>query len=850
MNDIQSSNLPLNGVRILDLCDRVGQSCGRLLADLGADVFLIEPLGGMISRQQSPLHKGESLRFAVRNANKQSIVIDWQSDEGRAQFAGLVKNADILLDGSGLGWLEGQGFDRQELHKIQPKLVIVSITDFGLVGPYRQYVATDAVHSAMGAFLARSGIEGREPLLPPGEMAVETAAAQAAWVTLLAHWNGLQGAQGDYLDFSINDTVAQILDPGVGVTGSASAGRTAIEVSIHGRPSITYKPGEMPSVALMYPIFRCTDGYVRICVLNPRQWQAMSAWLGPDHPFRAPKYANAAARFMEVKEINAFIADLFAKLTREEILSEARTRGVPAAAVANASDLFGSAHFADRAFFTSLPVGGDQGITPSGYFIVDGKRCGIRTPAPKPGSLSISDAMNRMASRQSASAAAPVSARRPLEGITVLDLGVIVAGAELGRLFADQGARVIKLENAAYADGLRQSFDRNPTPIAFSLGSRGKQSFGLNLRLPEGVALFRKLVEQSDIVISNFKPGTTQSLGIDYETLKAINPRIICAESSAMGSSGREAKTMGYGPLVRASSSLTSLWRYPDLEKGFGDSTTIFPDHFAARVSAVAILAKLIERAHTGVGGFVDVSQAETIMTMLSSEFLRESLQPGSMKAKGNSNEFDAPNGVFPCAGNDEWCVVAVTNDAQWQGLCQAMKRPDLISDERFQNAAARVAHRDWLEKTLISWTTTLTPYQVMEACQAEGVPAGNMLRLSEFIGNPHLKARKFFRYLNQPSVGRPIEAENGPVGLNDTYCPPEIVRAPGRAEHTRSLAKSMLGLSDTDVDALVAAGVLEEGKPATGGAFKQSLISFAIRTGTSAMLKYVGLRHRLGLTK
>ena len=837
----KQASLPLSGLRILDLCDRVGQGCGRQLADLGAEVILVEPPGGMASRQLQPLYQGQSLKFAVRNANKKSVVIDLTVKEGKEQFLHLLNTADMLLDGSSLGYLDSLGLGAAQLRAIKPELIILSITDFGLQGPYKDYKATEAVHMAMGGELSRSGTAGNDPLLPPGDLALGTAAIQAVWVALLAYWQRLYTGQGDCLDFSINDAVAQILDPGVGVTGSAAAGRTAIEVAIQGRPVVDFIPGQLPSLALMYPVFKCVDGYVRACVLNPRQWQGMSEWLGPDHVFKHPKYAKPAARLMKSGAINSLIGNLFIDRTREALVLEGKTRGIPIASVTQPEELFSDEHFAARDFFVELELAQGLGKIPAGYQRIDGQRVGVRQPAPAVGQNTVAQfaaPLNEAAPTSAEFGSEPIT-RRPLEGLLVLDLGVIVAGAELGRLFADQGAKVVKVENKAFGDGLRQSFDGNPVSIAFAQGSRGKKSLGLNLRSIQGVELFKQLVKKADIVVSNFKPGTMEKLGIGYETLKLVNPRIICAESSAMGSFGPQSSTMGYGPLVRSSSSLSGLWRYPEQEGGFGDGMTIFPDHFVARVSATAILAKLIQRRATGIGGYVDLSQAECIMTVLAPEFLRESVEPGSMVAKGNRDEFDAPNSVFSCEGDDQWCVVAVSSDDEWQGLCRAMGRQDLADNGVYSTAADRLQNREQLEAVVTQWCGGLSQYGVMALCQSQGVPAGNMLRLTEFIQNPHYQARNFFRILNQPSAGRPLETENGPVGFSETLPQPEITRAPARAEHTRELAKELLGLSDQEINILVETGDLEIGKSGNGGGHRQKMKTFFVSMAVKAMLKY-----------
>ncbi|BFM14583.1 CoA transferase [Maricurvus nonylphenolicus] len=838
-NKQQTTKL-LSGIRVIDLCDLRGQSCGRLLADLGADVILVEPIDGMRSRHRAPVYNGTSLHFEIHNANKKSIKLNFSDPVDLDKFKQLIQSCDLVIDGRNPAEYNIIGMSAEDIRQLREDLIVLSLTDFGLTGPYKDFIGSEAVHLAMGAVLSRSGVNGSDPILPPGELASETAAIQACWVALLAYWQKLHNGQGDLLDFSINDAVAQIFDPGVGATGSAAAGRTAIETAINGRPIVKMIPGKLPSVALLYPIFKCADGHIRICLLNPRQWQGMSEWLGDNHPFRHPKYETNINRIMKVDKINKLLAEFFSDKPREQLVIEGQKRGIPIAALSLPAEVFDEVHFQERSLYTDYVIGSDNGLAPSGYCRVDQQRIGIKQPAPKLGQDN-EQVLSQIPSKQAApqqESTSHLPLRKPLAGITVLDLGIIVAGGDLGRLFADQGANVIKVENHKYADGLRQSLDGNPVPISFAQANRNKRSLGLNLRSNKGKALFKELVKTADIVISNFKPGTMESLGLGFDILQEVNPGIICAESSAMGSFGPKAKTMGYGPLVRASSGLSGLWRYPGNDIVCGDSITIFPDHFAARISAVAIMAKLIERQQTGVGGFVDVSQAETIINALATELLNESLNPGSLKPKGGNEPHNAPNGLFPCDGDDEWVAISVTNDTQWQALCRAMKKPELANDPHFLTSEQRLLCASEITHIVSEWTRTRSPYEIMRLCQREQVPAGNMLRLTEFLGNPHFQARKFFNTLHQPTAGRPLETENGPVGFSQNLPQPIIKPAPVLAEHTREVAKELLQLDDGAISALVASGDLELAKKQQSP-LKQKMKTKGVTFAMNVILKY-----------
>ncbi len=183
----------------------------------------------------------------------------------------------------------------------------------------------------------------------------------------------------------------------------------------------------------------------------------------------------------------------------------------------------------------------------------------------------------------------------PLEGIRVLDLGVIVVGADTGRLFGDLGADVVKIEHSAHPDGLRVG---KPTSMTqpFAAGHRNKRSIGIDLRSDQGRALAHRLVARSDVVLTNFKPGVAEALGMDYETLRRINPEIVVVDSSAFGPTGPWAKRLGYGPLVRAAVGFTDLWVYPGESETFCDTVTVYPDHVAARIGTLSALALLLRR--------------------------------------------------------------------------------------------------------------------------------------------------------------------------------------------------------------------------------------------------------------
>jgi crotonobetainyl-CoA:carnitine CoA-transferase CaiB-like acyl-CoA transferase len=255
----------------------------------------------------------------------------------------------------------------------------------------------------------------------------------------------------------------------------------------------------------------------------------------------------------------------------------------------------------------------------------------------------------------------------------VLDLGVIVVGAEQGRLLADYGADVIKIECAEFPDGIRAASPSGISP-SIAAGHRNKRSLGLNLRSATGRELLFELISQSDVVLSNFKPGVMSSLGLSAETLLARNPRLIVVESSAYGDEGPWADRMGYGPLVRASAGLTAQWCYDDDPLAFGDTDTVYPDHVAARLTIIAVLALLLRRARSGGGGRIALAQIDVILCQMATRVAETQLARRGVLLDDGPGQ-DAPWGVFPSAGDDNWTVVSTGESGEGRHVAMSETR-------------------------------------------------------------------------------------------------------------------------------------------------------------------------------
>jgi crotonobetainyl-CoA:carnitine CoA-transferase CaiB-like acyl-CoA transferase len=537
---------------------------------------------------------------------------------------------------------------------------------------------------------------------------------------------------------------------------------------------------------------------------------------GEPAEFADPRYEAIPARYEAAGRLHPLIAGLFAGRTRADLVTEGTKRGIPVAGVLSPSEVLSADHFAATGTLVDAEIAdGLRARVPSGCVRIGGVRAGLRRRAPRPGEHSDLPAGPRPVSGFTGSGdpgsgqagsgqAGPGQAGPgPLSGLRVLDLGVIVFGAELGRLFADQGADVIKIENSAFPDGLRQTRRGGGMNASFAWGHRNKRGLGLDLRSEKGRVLFRALVKQADVVAANFKPGTLESLGLDHATLAGLNPRIVVCDSSAFGSYGPWSGRMGYGPLVRASCGVSALWRYPGQAlaepAATCDGATVYPDHVAGHLAAAAVLAALIGRERTGRGASVQMAQADVAVMHLGPVLAAASREPGAPAVGTPGQAMTAPAcslatpGVFRCAGDDEWCVIDVRGEQDRGRLALLL---GTVAGELTTGDLAR-------------WAADRSPAEVMSALQAVGVPAGVMLRWPDELTDPHLAARHAFSTLTHPLLSRPVPTGARVARFSGVADPP-LRPAPMPGEHSRDIARTLLGLDDAEIGQLAASGVLQ----------------------------------------
>jgi crotonobetainyl-CoA:carnitine CoA-transferase CaiB-like acyl-CoA transferase len=359
----------------------------------------------------------------------------------------------------------------------------------------------------------------------------------------------------------------------------------------------------------------------------------------------------------------------------------------------------------------------------------------------------------------------------PLEGIRVIDMTVVWAGPFGGALLGDLGAEVIKIDSTQRLDpnsrGQNITMEQlkanggTPAPDAkswnlsanFNSVGRNKKSVTIDLLRPEGREVFYRLAKNSDVFIENNAPEVVRRLGISYDVLQQHNPGLVMASLPAFGSYGPYSHFRAYGANMEAVVGHTLLRLYPDTDAT--NATGVFlADAAGGATGAFAIMAALYHRRKTGRGQFIDLSQSENVMHTLIQAVMDYSMNRRVQGSTGNRHPYRAPQGVYGCAGDDAWVAVSVADDAQFQGLCEAIGSPELAHDPRFAGVAGRQANHDELDKIIEAWTVGKTHYEAFHALQARGVPASPVLTAAEVFADPHLRERDDWQQVTHPEAG------------------------------------------------------------------------------------------------
>ena len=400
--------------------------------------------------------------------------------------------------------------------------------------------------------------------------------------------------------------------------------------------------------------------------------------------------------------------------------------------------------------------------------------------------------------------------RAPLRGVRVLDFCAIYAGPFACSTLGVLGADVIRIESSARPEMLRYSRARKPDDApsengpAFHVLNHNKRGVTLNLREPRAIEIIKRLAEHSDVVVENFRPGVMQSLGLGYEDLRAVNPRIIMTSMAAMGDTGPERR---YGALATTFSALAGLSHMTGYADGAPTEYRGSSDFRSGFIGIFATVAALFHRQRTGVGQRIDLSARDALASLIGDTLMDYSMNQRSPHRDGNRSQTMAPHGVYQCTPEEHWISIAVGHEDEWQRFCAAIGQPALATDPRFLDNATRLANREALDTIISEWTSTRADYEVMRTLQAAGVAAMPSMRTDEIVTDPHLKAREFLQLLHHDLVG-PITLMNVPWKMSAS---PGVPLRPGPmlGEHNDAVLTEILGMTPEEIAALKAEQVV-----------------------------------------
>ena len=786
----------LEGVKVVELGQLVSASyAGKIMADLGADVVKVEEPGGDLARQRGPFPGGvadpeKSGLFLALNTNKRGITLDFARDRDR--LAQLVAWADIVVHNYPAAQMAERGIDYDAFRRINPRLVLCSITPFGLTGPYKDYSAYELNVSHGGGWGWLSPGASDFPDLPPLKVAGHQCDFQGgvsgAMASLAAYQRALETGSGEHIDLSTQAFIAAFLE------------QNFVYYSYSDR--IASRLGKR----LLYPwgIFECQDGLLFILAVEEDQWERIVELMDKPEWAGWEIFKGVTERSKNQDVMKMYLDEWVKDWKVEELWHQAQSRRICFAPVFGMEQLSKQEQLRSRNFFVEVTHPKAGTVTQLGPpYQLREPWWQIRRPAPLLDQHT-DEVLNALPPAPAPRPPAPSpKTRRPLEGVRVADFTWVWAGPYGTMYLTHLGAEVIKIESNTriditrrlplYPKGMKAGVNRSGL---FNQWSLGKKSVLINFAQPEGLAVVKELIKNSDVVVDNFATGVMERLGLGYDELVKIKPDIIMASVSGYGHSGPLQNYMGYGPAIAPLTGLSAMTGYaggPPQEVGIS-----YGDPNSGIHAAVAVAAALAARKRTGKGQYIDVSLWESVAALVPEGWMDYAMNGLEPTRRGNRDPLMAPHNCFRCAGEDEWVSIACGTDAEWQALCGAMDQTGLGAEARFRTVQDRKANEDELDNIITAWTRTRDKWQVTKTLQARGVAAFPSMNSKDLADDPHLTQRGFFAELPHAEVG--IRKHTGIPWLLSESPNGVQSQAPLLGQHTDQIMRDVLGYSDEHI--------------------------------------------------
>ncbi len=795
--------LPLHDVRVLDLSDHRAALGSRMLADLGAEVTMVEPPGGNSIRHQAPYVDDQpsperSYQHLYFNVNKRSVVLDWRSAEGLDRLLELATSADILIESNQPG-----DFPVEQVRAANPHLIVVSATPYGQQGPKSGWRTTDLTATAAGGLLQVSGERSDPPVhgaaFPAHTMTGLTIASSA--MTALHGRNRTPGRPGCQIDISMQEA-------------------TSFQVVQTSNPNIWRWRGEAPYRPALSQVIRCADDRWMGCNISPNKLPEFIAMLdeaGVEHQLDPDNWEvihrgdRAAWQYLE-NPLQDLAKDLAAVWPRQKLLERLWAAGMPAMPTLRFSEFAESEHYPSSGQFIAVETPAVGKTLSYSRSPLDSVQSPLpMQPAPSLGEHTDSSfALPAAGDIEGRGESAPFP-DMPLSGIRVLDLTWVAAGPLTTRLMANFGAEVVKVESSGdrmdpvRVQPVKGEFQFDLADL-FNEANTGKQSLTVNLADEQGKDLLRELIGHCDVMVNNYSAGSLARMGFPWEDLRKINPRLISVHLPGVGGDSPWRPLRTLGNLLKAAAGMNFQMGYPHQPpRGMG---VAYPDFTSPHVGVTAILAALRAREETGEGREIELSQLSATVALLGAQWMQFDQLGEDLPRLGNSDPNMCPHGVFPSAGDDQWVAIALESDEQWPAFAETIGRPEWIREASLQSVAGRRARHDEVEAAIGVWTSRRTKWEAAEALQAAGIAANAVEDLRDMMDiDEHF--RNHYQRVEQPSrPGFGIWIDGAPWEF--AHLEKRILeRAPMLGEHNRAILSGLLGKSEAAIAELIAAGVV-----------------------------------------
>ena len=794
----------LSSYRVLDLTDLQGIFCGYILAQLGAEVIAIEPENGSSVHQIPPFagtstgKQGDSLWWQAYSRGKQVLQLDMESDEGLRQLHSLVKTADFLIESFCREDQTRLGLDYKSLSKLNPRLIVVSITPFGRTGPKADWPATDlTVWAASGAHHL-AGDDDRAPVRTSVPQSFLHAGADAAGAALIALQDRHNSGLGQHIDISAQHSSAQ-----AALSANLNAHNNA------GMTSQRYAGG----LAAVFPIkmtWPCKNGFMAITFLfGPAFDEPNRRLLSWVHEHAACTIEDVAidwglriAAMMRGEESPDAYFELCNKIesftlqfTQQELFEEGLNRGIYIAPTLDIPALLAESQFKARGFWHEIriekPDGSTQAASVPGMF-AKFSRSPIKPPGT-PVEVTYRSLRNVPVPEDSVPT---TSSSLPLTGLKVLDFMWVIAGPVFTRVLADYGATVVKVESSSRMDavraapGFKDGLPGTESGIPFANFNAGKLGLTIDPANPVGKEVILDLVRWADVVTESFSPKAMKGWGLDYNSLIKVKPDLIMISSCLMGQTGPRAMVAGYGNMAAAITGFYDLTGWSD--RSPAGPYLAYTDGVAPRFLLASLMAALEHRRKSGEGQYIDMSQAEAAIHLLAPAILDHEVNAHTWHRTGNRDLQFCPHGVFPARGDDRWVAIACQTDEAWQALCRVAGFSAHGADPALASAPDRFAREDELEELITNWTRTRDESEIQSLLIDAGIAAHVVQNSPECLTDPQLSHRNHFITVPHPSLGDfVIEASRFKMSRTPART---LTAGPEIGEHNAQVLMEILG--------------------------------------------------------